>query len=332
MLADTRGVLKSGRRAGPHFLKRLLVVLTVVCCVLAWAQALRAFLLHRYTDNTHRPIESNGGRTHQSADNGFGILAEISPARELIVTATTCGYLDMTLNWIAQLASIGAHNFLVIAEDLPAYEYLLRVIPRQTLPSHVFGRPFSRTARPAARFDSKDFDWCSRPFYLRQLIRQNVRAVWIDSDAMLLKNPYEVVTSTSSSSDEVVLVDDEPVLQPITKYSHYYCSCFVMVRPSKAANAFLSTWAQLCANRTQDQPPLNEALDLLDGVVSFTRLPKPVYPSGYDAERLTLLRRPGWEAPAWVHANWREGVLAKEQFLSRFGLWRNIRAHLQCKT
>lgn len=257
----------------------------------------------------------------------FASLNEISARKEIIVTAANCGYLDMTLNWIEQLRSIGVSNFLVIAEDLPSYEYLLTVASRNTLPSSVFGRPFSRRSRKAAMFDSPDFDWCSRPYYLRELIRQNFSAVWIDSDAALLRNPFDVV---QGHVDDVVIVDDEPHMRPIKKYRHYYCSCFVLVRPSRSAETLLSTWAYLCGNRTQDQIPLNEALDLLEGAVSWRTMPKGLYPSGFDAERLTLTRKPGWESPAWIHANWRVGNTAKEQFLSRFGLWRNIRVPINC--
>jgi hypothetical protein len=167
---------------------------------------------------------------------------------------------------------------------------------------------------------------CWRPYYLRELIRRNFSAVWIDSDVALLKNPFDVLRNVT---DSVVLVDDEPLLKPIKKYRHYFCSCFVFVRPSKAAEALLSTWAHLCGNRTQNQIPLNEALDVLEGAVSWS-MPKEMYPSGFDAERLTLKKAPGWESPAWIHANWRVGGEAKERFLSRFGLWRNLRAPLHC--
>jgi len=267
------------------------------------------------------------GYMQLSENNASSYLNGLNANNEIILTSTTCGYLDMTLNWIEQLRSIGLNNFLVIAEDLPAYEYLLRFAPHNTLPSYIFGRPFSRTAREAASFDSPDFDWCSRPYYLRELIRHNFSALWVDSDAALLRNPFEVLRQMTSY---VILVDDEPALQPITRYRHYYCSCFVFVRPSRAAEALLSTWAHLCGNRTQDQIPLNEALDLLKGAVSWQTMPKELYPSGYDAERLTLTKSPGWESPAWIHANWRVGEEAKENFLSRFGLWRNLRAPLHC--
>lgn len=267
------------------------------------------------------------GYVIRSQEDTFASLEGLGLQREVIVTATTCGYLDMTLNWIEQLRTIGASNFLVIAEDLPTYEYLLNVAPRNTLPSSIFGRPFSHKARQAAEFDSPEFDWCSRPYYLRELTRRNFSAVWIDSDAALVRNPFDVVRHITA---RIVLVDDEPTLLPITKYPHYYCSCFVLVRPSRAAEALLSTWAHLCANRTQDQIPLNEALDLLEGAVPWWTMPKQLYPCGYDAERLSLTRKPGWESPAWIHANWRVGEKAKEEFLSRFGLWRNIRAPLHC--
>jgi hypothetical protein len=257
----------------------------------------------------------------------FAVLKELSLRSELIVTATTCGYLDMTLNWIEQLRSIRASNFLVIAEDLPAYEYLLSYAPRNTMPSYMFQRPFSRTGKKSAPFESPDFKMCHRPHYLTELVRHNFSAVWIDSDIALLRNPFKVLRQETNN---IILVDDEPFLNPIKTYRHYYCSCFVLVRPSRDAEALLSTWAHMCGNGTQNQVPLNDALDLLEGALSWKIMPKRLYPSGFDAERLTLTRQQGWESPYWIHANWRVGNKAKEQFLSRFGLWRNIRAPLHC--
>jgi hypothetical protein len=260
-------------------------------------------------------------------NNTLSYLNGLTTNGELIVTSTTCGYLDMTLNWIEQLRLIGASNFVVIAEDWPTYEYLLRYVPRNILPSSAFGRPFSRTGRHAASFDSPDFKMCSRPYYLRHLMRHNFSAVWIDSDAALLRNPFDVLRD---ETDSVVLVDDEPKLEPIPQYPHYYCSCFVFVRPSRAAETFLSTWAHLCGNRTQNQVPLNDALDLLAGAVPWRMMPKELYPCGFDAERLTFNKTPGWESPAWIHANWRVGKEAKIRFLVQFGLWRNISSPVQC--
>ena len=280
-----------------------------------------------HTSNTSESLHSTSSDALHAYNDTFALLEEGNPARQLIITSTTCGYLDMTLNWIAQLRSINLTNFLVIAEDLPAYEFLLTIAPRNIMTSSAFGRPFSRASHKAAAFDSTEFNWCSRPYYLGELIRRNFSAVWIDSDAALLKDPFGIVPATAKP---IVLVDDEPHLKPIKKYNRYVCSCFVMVRPSGGAHALLSAWAQLCGNRTQDQPPLNEALDMLTGAVAWDVMPKPQFPCGYDAERLTLTGAPGWQAPAWIHPNWRTGGRAKEEFLKQFGLWRNLRAPLHC--
>jgi hypothetical protein len=291
------------------------------------AFALSFVAIKRILDQEAR-INHHSAQRNRLQNDTFACLHELGSRNELIVTATTCGYLDMTLNWIEQLRSIGANNFLVIAEDLPSYDYLMSFTPGHTVPSSMLGRPFSRSGRKPASFDSPDFNWCSRPYYLRELIRRNFSAVWIDSDVALHQDPFEL----SYESDTIVLVDDKPFLKPncCPQYRNYYCSCFVLVRPSRSAEALLSTWAHLCGNRTNDQVPFNEALTLLEGAVSWRTMPKELFPSGFDAERLTLTKKPGWESPAWIHANWREGNLAKEQFLNLFGVWRNIRAPLHC--
>jgi hypothetical protein len=285
------------------------------------------FSFYKRDNTSHHDGFVHGGDVVVLRNDTFLLLKDLSTQGELIVTSSTCGYLDMTLNWIEQLRAIGVGNFLVIAEDSPTYEYLLSLVPRNTLPSYMFGRPFSRKARQAASFDSPDFKMCYRPYYLRELIRRDFSAVWIDSDVALLQNPFDILRH---EVDNIVLVDDEPFLKPIKKYRHYYCSCFVMVRPSRAAEAMLSTWGHLCGNLTQNQVPLNEALDLLEGAVPWRTMSKELYPCGYDAERLTLIKTLGWESPAWIHANWRLGQDAKEQFLARFGVWHNIRAPVHC--
>lgn len=257
------------------------------------------------------------------------ILREISPEGRLIVTSATCGYLDMLLNWIAQLQSINLTNFLVIAEDLQAYEFLLTVIPRQTVMSSAFGRPFGQKSQKSFEFGSSDYSWCSRPYYLKKLIEQNMTVVWIDSDAMLLKDPFAVVEAGRYDED-ILITDDEPILRPLSSMVHYYCSCFVMLRPTAASSGLMDAWAQECGNRSKNQPSMNVAIDKLAGAVKWHVLPRRLYPCGYDADRLTFTGAPGWESPGWVHGNWRVGDVSKELFLKKFGVWRNLRAPVRC--
>lgn len=281
------------------------------------------------TDDRSMFARSTNQSINDFGDGMFRHLHEISPEHQLIVTSATCGYLDMLLNWIAQLRSLKLNNFLVIAEDLQAYEYLLTIIPRQTLMSSAFGRPFGEAPKKAATFGSSDYSWCSRPYYLRKLIEQNMTVIWIDSDAMLLKDPFVVVPH---SEDDIIVSDDEPILAPIRSLTmpHYYCSCFIKVRPTAGAIAVLSTWARQCGSLSQDQPALNNALDIMAGTLKWQVLPRRVFPCGYDAERLTFAGAPGWESPAWVHANWRVGEESKEIFLKRVGIWHNMRAPVHC--
>lgn len=247
------------------------------------------------------------------------VLFGVNDKGRVIVTSTTCGYLDFTLNWIHHVKSSNLTNFVVIAEDEVSYRFLSQTIPNHVVKSVEFGRPYSQEGKKIAELDSSNFNWCSRPIFLLAIINAGFTALWIDSDAVVMSNPFEAVDLTSP----VVLTDDWPYRRPLTEYKSYLCSCFVLARPAPQARALLSLWSRKCGNSTNDQPPLNEALlELKDtSLGAWTIADRRLVPNGHDAEQYTMKRAPGWDEPLWLHANWRKGRDAKVDFLKSAGKW-----------
>ena len=51
-------------------------------------------------------------------------LAALAKDKTIIVSQASCGYLDFADNWVAHLGELGIDNWLIIAQDTAALEYL----------------------------------------------------------------------------------------------------------------------------------------------------------------------------------------------------------------
>ena len=51
-------------------------------------------------------------------------LAALAKDKAIIVSQATCGYLDFADNWVAHLGELDIDNWLIVAQDTAALEYL----------------------------------------------------------------------------------------------------------------------------------------------------------------------------------------------------------------
>jgi len=230
------------------------------------------------------------------------------------------------MNWATHMLQLHLTNFIVIAEDEKVYQFLTNTtdLKGHVLRSSEFHRPFeAHGAHAFVEYDSKGFSWCSRPHYLLSVVRYGYTAIWIDSDAVLLRSPMHILPDMY----DIVVTEDSNQPQ---SYS-IPCSCFIVARPRPATLDLLRSWATLCGDATQDQHSLGAALNMLRGNVSMYMMPVQAFPNGFFMNATEVSALPSSLQPYWVHANWRVGKDAKNRFLIANGAWIEQRQDTFCK-
>lgn len=130
-----------------------------------------------------RPAESNWFLS--------GHIAEVAERNTVIILQATCGYLAFTTNCVNSLLKVRAKNFLVIAEDEKAYDYMVRVYPNHVISiSDILTSPDAVTGE-YAEFMSKQFRAITnqRAQIWLEILNLGYNVLAIDSDMVLLKNP-----------------------------------------------------------------------------------------------------------------------------------------------
>lgn len=131
-------------------------------------------------------------RTADGSSFLAGRLAEIAERDTVIVVQATCGYLALTTNCVNWLLKMRIKNFILIAEDEIAYEYLLGAYPNHVvIVSDVLAAPNTTMSGEFANFNSAEFRAITnqRPEIWLNILKLGFNILAIDSDVVLLKNP-----------------------------------------------------------------------------------------------------------------------------------------------
>jgi len=195
--------------------RRVAAVFACICVVA---------VCHAVTESRPRNVRANLAST----------LRAVAADGTVFVTTSTCAYADFTMNWATHMLQLHLTNFIVIAEDENVYQFLTNTtdLKGHVLRSSEFHRPFeAHGAHAFVEYDSKGFSWCSRPHYLLSVVRHGYTAIWIDSDAVLLRSPMQILPDLY----DIVVTEDSDRPQGTS----VPCSCFIVARPRPAKYFFL---------------------------------------------------------------------------------------------
>lgn len=254
------------------------------------------------------------------------LLKERAIDNSVFVTTSTCGYADFTVNWVLHMQEANVTNYIVIAEDARALEYLVGKFDGHVISSASFHRPFySKGGIDLVEYNNTGLSWCSRPHYLKSIAERGYTAIWVDSDVALLRNPMPLLPR----SYDIITANDELIVDDDRRY-HNICSCFVAARPQLGSFELLRSWAAECGDQTQNQPSLSAVMREHRGKINAYVMPRSVLPCGKLMENIELESITHALRPYWVHANYRVGREKKLLFLKKHGAWKVPETEVSC--
>lgn len=88
---------------------------------------------------------------------------------KVILTQTSCGYLEFAVNWITHVEALGIKNWLTIAEDETAMRFIEERYPGHAIPASAFTNEALSGGNALYEWGSAAFTKvaCARPTYLQ---------------------------------------------------------------------------------------------------------------------------------------------------------------------
>lgn len=96
-------------------------------------------------------------------------VTAVAVDNKVILTQTSCGYLEFAVNWITHVEALGITNWLTIAEDETALKFLEERYPGHALPASAFTNQALSDGNALYEWGSAAFTKvaCARPTYLQ---------------------------------------------------------------------------------------------------------------------------------------------------------------------
>ena len=245
----------------------------------------------------------------------------------VVITQASCQFLQFADNWVAHVQLLGLHNFLVIAEDEVAENYLSERYPGHVISAALLThQPLSQHSK-LAEFGTAEFAQltCKRPTYLQAILQLGLSVLWLDLDVAVLVDPFRLLPRVK----EYVGVDDSGTLDS-EQDSGYICTCLLFFRPTVRVHHLLNLWAHRCRNSTtNDQVEWNQVFSTAERrTTDYYILPQRVFPDGSVEDRRAASvsdvkhgTTPDFQ-PGWLHANYRVGHVNKRDFFTHRRAWR----------
>ena len=270
----------------------------------------------------------DAARTSSSPHSTFeSTVSRRAVNRTVIITQASCQFLQFADNWVAHVQLLGLHNFVVIAEDEVAENYLTERYPGHVISAALLThQPLSQRSE-LAEFGTAEFAQltCKRPAYLQAILQLGLSVLWLDLDVAVLVNPFMLLPR----GKEYVGVDDSGTLDT-EQDSANICTCFLFFRPTLRVHQLLQMWARSCRNSTSnDQVEWNTVFSIAERkTADYYIMPQRVFPDGLVEERRAASADDGKHGtrspdtqPGWLHANYRVGHVRKREFFTHRRAW-----------
>lgn len=103
----------------------------------------------------------------------------------IVITFCNLGFVDMVLNWLHTVNTVGLKNFLVISLDKSSFDAL----SIRKVPTFLLQRPDRVFKEESSNFGSVEFiSICNeKPWVVNQILKAGFNVLWSDSDIVFLK-------------------------------------------------------------------------------------------------------------------------------------------------
>jgi Nucleotide-diphospho-sugar transferase len=245
------------------------------------------------------------------------LLASIAVNNTVIIAQVNCGYLEFAANWIYHAKQAGVRNYILVAEDENAYDYI-KGFDKQVVRASTMSDRAKKSSSRLTHFGTIEHGELNRhrAEYMSFIIRKGFSVILTDLDAVLLKDPLPYVPL---AYDFVGVQNVNPV-NPISPLNWEICTCFMYVRPTEQGTRMLNAWSEACEGHKEDQTCFNTMYYGSDFKSTSFILPPQLFPTGAclkDFDK-SILRK--WNSPLWVHSNF-VNAFEKRNFLKSFNAW-----------
>ncbi|CAL5224088.1 g6714 [Coccomyxa viridis] len=253
-------------------------------------------------------------------------LAVLARDNTVVLTLASCGYLDFADNWITHVEALGISNWLTVAQDAAALQYLSerQAQSASMYPGHVL--PISDFTGETLGDGSDLLEWgtsafsvmaCKRPLYLQAVLDLGYSVIWSDMDAVWLRDFHTLAPSRL----DVVLVDDSESEEE--RRSDNTGTGLMRFNPTEKAKGLLRDWHQVCQDEESNAQPAWNKLFTPEkrDTLAFHIMTKEIYPHSVLLSQFNPSKQRSF-SPAWVHANFQLGAQKKQAFLAQHSVWK----------
>ncbi len=264
-------------------------------------------------------------------DRLLAILERVAVDKTVILTQTSCGYIDFAENWIEHAEGLGIKNYLTVVDDEISFEYLSLRYPGHIVLVDVFSPGAANFDQPLLEYGSKPFNKmsCDRLTYQRKVLERGFTMLWIDMDTVLYQDPVAVMPGGLDFIGTDDILDEEGLNQSEQKTGNI-CGCLMFFRPTRNAKDFLRQWYDKCTTQElPDQTALNALWRESDWKqrLHWYIMPRQLFPSGRLEPKIDSMpeakhRDKSKMFPVFIHANYRIGKNDKRSFLKERSAWK----------
>lgn len=250
----------------------------------------------------------------------YAPTCEPFPNKAVILVTVSVEYMVFFRNWLhyAELTlRDDAVQIVVAAEDDAVAQELQHV--ESSLSFAVLGHSGSLTRKDAVQlwdFGTPEYSALvgKRPTRVMHFLSRGCSVLYADIDAVWIRPVLPEIANLGVHS--LYLTDDSRGNLGFTEW--YLCSCLLYMHPTDAIKQLVTDWGLYIVHYdVLDQIALNAVLKADfqgDRQVSFGVLPYSKFPPGCAAKANN-------QTAVVLHANWRVGIPAKEDFFKNFASW-----------
>ncbi|KAJ8047281.1 UDP-D-xylose:L-fucose alpha-1,3-D-xylosyltransferase 3 [Holothuria leucospilota] len=232
----------------------------------------------------------------------------------VLLVTTNYGFYNLTLNLLYSIQRLFIQpTILILCEDKTVYVELWKRQIKFSLKYQLALTHLEESDTIAASRNTPTYYRImqKRISYWEILLQRGVDVFFVDSDIVLLANPFKYFTD--DNSDIFVQRDGGTA-----------CAGFFYMKANNSSKNFVEAWKRaLPKDPKGNQKTFNKVIKELGKNIKVNRLPKELFMSGFEYNKFQKAWWHWWPTPqpVEVHANFMIGKDTKENWLKKYKLW-----------
>ncbi|PIK55252.1 hypothetical protein BSL78_07848 [Apostichopus japonicus] len=232
----------------------------------------------------------------------------------LMVTCVNYGFVELLYNLLFSIQRLKIQpNILVICEDKMSFIELSKGRQNLNLEFKIALTFLEESTTKSTRYTSDSYIQLvqKRVYYIELLLRHNIDVLYIDSDIVLLEDPFKFMNGK-----------EDLFIQSETPRKSVVCTGFFYIKANNRTCRLISAWRRaLPRDKRGNQRVFNEVLNRFKRQIKVNILPTDRFFSG----KIFAASNEPWSKrspkPVEIHANFMTGSVKKTQTMKNLGLW-----------